>query len=261
MKFDTVKCAECNSIYVELSDGFELLHVDTVSVYFIALLIFPNEWHSYRPDESTGWSEYWIGFRGYEAERIMTAFFSPSSPIRSIKQLDALNQLFEQLMHWMQQPVAGSEQILASHIPMALALLNSGANFNPSAPLTDAELVAQAKVEMLKNLSAHTDLEAIAQRLGVSYSRFRFAFKKQTDYAPRAYENSMKLNRAKDLLRHEENSVSRVASELGYTSLYYFSRAFKKQFGISPKQWQQAKTIIRLENSKESAATGTTTSF
>jgi len=46
-----------------------------------AILLFPGEWHRYYPDAKTGWSEYWIGFRGREANRIMEAFFSPKDPI------------------------------------------------------------------------------------------------------------------------------------------------------------------------------------
>jgi len=29
-----------------------------------ALLLFPEEWHRYRPDPEVGWTKYWIGFNG-----------------------------------------------------------------------------------------------------------------------------------------------------------------------------------------------------
>ncbi|MGB0259719.1 MAG: helix-turn-helix domain-containing protein, partial [Coraliomargarita sp.] len=74
-------------------------------------------------------------------------------------------------------------------------------------------------------------------KLGVSYSRFRFAFKEQTGFSPRTFEIMIKLNRSRDMLLREHKSVTETATALGYSSVYYFSRAFKKQFGQSPKQW------------------------
>jgi len=202
-----------------------------------ALLLFPGEWHRYHPHPETGWSEYWCGFQGQEADRIMQSFFSPLEPICKVSQADALIKHFDLLLHWLQQPVAAKEQILASHIPLALAFLKSGAPPEDSPQSKDSELVLQAKAAMLSNLMTHTDLEALARDLGVSYSRFRFAFKKQTGYSPREFENIIKLNRARDLLLREQMSATETAHALGYSSVYYFSRAFKKQFSQSPQQW------------------------
>ena len=40
-------------------------------------LIFPGEWHTYRPDPSSGWKEYWIGFSGANIDhRVDAGFFS-----------------------------------------------------------------------------------------------------------------------------------------------------------------------------------------
>lgn len=202
-----------------------------------AILLFPGEWHRYHPNTETGWSEYWIGFRGREAERIMDAFFSAKNPILKAGHSDALIQHFDQILYWLQQPVAAKEQILASHVPLALALLKSSAQTQSSSQSKDSALVIQAKSAMLANLATHTDLEALAEELGVSYSRFRFAFKKQTGYSPREFENIIKLNRARDLLLRDGHSVTETANALGYSTVYYFSRAFKKQFKQSPQQW------------------------
>ena len=207
-----------------------------------ALLLFPGEWHRYQPEPDTGWSEYWCGFQGQEATRIMQSFFAPEAPICKVSQVDALIKHFDGLLHWLQQPVAAKEQILASHIPLALAFLKSGAPPEDSPQSKDSELVLKAKTAMLNHLQTQTDLEALARDLGVSYSRFRFAFKKQTGYSPREFENIIKLNRARDLLQREQMSVTETAQSLGYTSVYYFSRAFKKQFSQSPQKWLRGKT-------------------
>lgn len=210
-----------------------------------ALLLFPDEWHRYRPTQETGWSEYWVGFRGQEAERIMQAFFSPKQPILKVGQSDALIQHFDQALHWVQQAVPGKEQILASHIPLILAFLKSGALPQENSLSKDSEIVLQAKATMLANLDTQTDLEALAQNLGVSYSRFRFAFKKQTGYSPREFENMIKLNRSRDLLLRERMSVTDAAHALGYSTVYYFSRVFKKQFGQSPRKWLNDNSITQ----------------
>ncbi|KRP36475.1 MAG: hypothetical protein ABS34_07245 [Opitutaceae bacterium BACL24 MAG-120322-bin51] len=202
-----------------------------------AMLIFPNEWHRYSPDPGTGWSEYWTGFRGREASRIMNSFFSPKEPICKVGQGDALIKHFDQILHWLQQPIAAKELVLASHVPLILAFLKSGTRTENSSQSKGSALVLQAKATMLANLSEHTDLELLAKELGVSYTRFRLTFKEQTGYSPREFENIIKLNRARDLLLREQKSVTATADALGYSSMYYFSRVFKKQFGQSPQQW------------------------
>ena len=207
-----------------------------------ALLLFPGEWHRYQPSKSSGWTEYWLGFGGREAERIMRSFFTPQNPVMPVRQPDVLIQHFHQILHWLQQPVAAKEQILASHIPLALALLRSNMLTDEVTHNSDAELVMRAKAGILTQLTGRTDLEALARSLGISYSRFRFAFKRETGYSPREYENLMKLNRARDLLLREQKCVSETADALAYSSVYYFSRAFKKQFGESPKQWLRKRT-------------------
>jgi len=202
-----------------------------------ALLLFPGEWHTYRPDPEIGWRELWIGFRGQDAERVVQHFFSPEKALIQVGQMDALIHVFEQLLHWVRQPIAGRDQVAASHIPLALAFLRAGAEQDTSSNYEDSQRILLAKAEFLQNIHGRTDLEALADKLGTSYSSFRASFKRHTGFSPREFENRMKLSRSRDLLLHASKSVSETADQLGYTSVYYYSRAFKKLFGQSPKQW------------------------
>lgn len=52
-----------------------------------------------------------------------------------------------------------------------------------------------------------------------------------------AYRNQKRLEWAAELL--QERSVSDVAEELGFSSIYVFSRAFKKQFGCAPSNYKE----------------------
>lgn len=201
-----------------------------------ALVLFPGEWHKYQPDPETGWSEYWLGFKGQDAERIMDTFFDKSQAVHHTTQSNEIIRQFDQLLHWAKNPFPGAEQVMASFIPMILAFLRASAHDKEG---HIDQVIMQAKLHMLEDLSIRTDLNELAKSLGMSYSKFRVLFRDQTGYAPREFENLVKLNRACDLLRSGQYSVSQTAEVLGFASIYYFSRAFKRQLGKSPQQWMQ----------------------
>ncbi|MCH6255084.1 AraC family transcriptional regulator [Puniceicoccaceae bacterium K14] len=197
------------------------------------ILLFPGEAHSYQPDPQTGWNEYWMGFSGTDAKRVMEAFFNPEDPVRRSPHTGELIRLFDQLLHWLAHPSSSTSQLLASHVPMILAFLEAGAHVSSD----DSTLVQQAKMQMLSDLSQRTDLQALARELGTSYSHLRATFKKQTGYAPREFENMIRLKRAHDLLLSGNYNISATAEALGFNSLHYFSRAFRNAYGQSPQSW------------------------
>ena len=48
-------------------------------------LLFPGEWHSYRPDPQTGWHESWVGFTGPDIEkRVASRFFVREKAVFSV---------------------------------------------------------------------------------------------------------------------------------------------------------------------------------
>ena len=63
-----------------------------------AFLLFPGEWHRYRPDPEVGWTQFWIRFSGDCANKLMSS--EPLSSLKSIIRIGhnkALFQLFSDL--------------------------------------------------------------------------------------------------------------------------------------------------------------------
>lgn len=201
-----------------------------------AFILFPEEWHRYGPAPEASWHEYWVGFEGKAASELMQAFFNTTKPVFHNAPSTELIRLFGQQLDWIRNPQPGGDQVAASLIPQQLALLRCSRLVQASPGKVASQIIIHAKASILSDLQGRTDFEAMAGELGLSYTRFRKLFRSQTGYAPREFENLIKLNRARDLLRTGGSSVTATADALGYQSVHYFSRAFKKQFGFPPTQ-------------------------
>jgi transcriptional regulator GlxA family with amidase domain len=74
----------------------------------------------------------------------------------------------------------------------------------------------------------------LAAVANLSRSRFSLRFKSLLALSPARYVLQWRMRLAASWLRNEYMSLSEVAYELGYESEASFSRAFKRQMGISP---------------------------
>ena len=81
----------------------------------------------------------------------------------------------------------------------------------------------------------------IAEVSGCSLSHFKFKFFQKTKTSPMKFLNEFRLNRAEDLLKSGLYNVSETANLCGFNNVHYFSNAFKKFFGISPKTYLSKK--------------------
>ena len=79
----------------------------------------------------------------------------------------------------------------------------------------------------------------LADRFDLSRERVCALFRTHLDCAVSAYVNRVKLNHAVELLSNSSMNVSQIADYLGFSSVYYFSRLFKAQYGISPTGYRR----------------------
>ena len=81
----------------------------------------------------------------------------------------------------------------------------------------------------------------------LSKSTFKHIFKEVTGRPPIRYLIDLRITRAKQLIREENLNMTQIAASLGFHSVHYFSRYFKKATGLSPTQY--ANTVkANLEN-------------
>lgn len=85
--------------------------------------------------------------------------------------------------------------------------------------------------------------DQIADRVKISTVYFRKLFKKYYGIPPMKYINDMRIRRAKELLGTQSMSVQETSCAVGFTSLYSFSRAFKKSTGQPPSYFKRTSIL------------------
>lgn len=81
--------------------------------------------------------------------------------------------------------------------------------------------------------------EKIAASCNLSTSHFRSLFKTDIGMTLPQYINLTRLSAAVHLLQSTDKTISNIATDVGYNEVPYFTKAFKDEFGISPKEMRK----------------------
>lgn len=121
----------------------------------------------------------------------------------------------------------------------------------PSMPISEIDMAALNPID--RNLLIRTsefieknienqelDIPLLCREVGVSRSLFFDKFKVLTGMTPNAFILNYRLQYAVNLLtNHPHLSISEIAEKTGFSSALYFSRCFKKNFGVSPLSYRK----------------------
>jgi len=98
-----------------------------------------------------------------------------------------------------------------------------------------SELEREARRVIREHLTdSGFDTTALAEQMAMSRSALYRAFDEETDTTPSALITEVRMERATELLRDGEGTVTQVAYAVGYNTLSSFSRAFREYVGQSP---------------------------
>lgn len=98
--------------------------------------------------------------------------------------------------------------------------------------------IASAICFLKENLRESFSIDELAERAGMSRAVFHRKFKELTSLSPVQFVKTLRLNTAAMHLA-SGISVNEAASQVGYASPSQFSREFKRQFGMTPREWEQ----------------------
>lgn len=83
------------------------------------------------------------------------------------------------------------------------------------------------------NINNNLTFEDVCKFSNMSKTNLKTVFKEKTGTGVIEYFKSLKIEEAKRLIREEEMNFTQIADILGYSSIHYFSRHFKKATGMT----------------------------
>jgi AraC-like DNA-binding protein len=239
-QYQIVYIAEGSGRFESAATGLQKIKSGTV------FLLFPNVWHRYKPEPSTGWIEYWIELQGDAIDQLVrTHVITPDRPLFRLGSRPELVDLFQQGRALVRNRPAGHQPLLAmlgmQILAQTLCLATTGAPGAQRSSSAD-QRIRRAQTLMSESPDRLLQIEQIAMHVGMSYSYFRRLFRARTGMSPKQYHLQLRLRRVQELLTNTSLSVKQIADTLGFDSPFHLSRDFKSRTRLSPTRWREQLT-------------------
>ena len=109
----------------------------------------------------------------------------------------------------------------------------------------DTERLLPILIHIQTHLEDDLSLEALAQQADLSPFHFHRIFRGALGETVKQYVQRLRLERAAYFLKIQDAAVIDVAFSLGYRTHETFSRAFRRQFGVTPKEYRRTHRFAR----------------
>ena len=103
-------------------------------------------------------------------------------------------------------------------------------------PICTNDSLRKAIAYIRLNYYSNINVKDVAEHIGISERHLRRMFSQHLNLAPLDYLNQTRVNKAIELLRNTDISIKEVCFQCGFQSPQYFSRVFKQQTSISPRE-------------------------
>jgi AraC-like DNA-binding protein len=226
------------------------------------LLVFPGVWHRYRPDDHTGWREYWVSFTGDWMDRIVQhRFFSATAPLLEVGPAEPFQATFDQLLERLWSAPPGFPHLIAADVVELLAIIVAGTDEETQhlimqgprdvESLTDP-LVAEALRLIWSGSHLRLTVAALGKELRTTSRSLERRFKQALGRTVKEEILRCRLDRVRRLLVDTDLSITEIVAASGFASADALTRAVRKADGVAPLRLRRQ---LRQERQRQRDAT------
>ena len=219
-------------------------HVQSGELFFIPA----RSVSYYQADEHAPWVYAWIGFDGAWGRAMLEETgLSEAHPICDMSDMSRLYSVVSAMRQAMFEP-CGYLSLLAGALKLLDELMKGPKARAPQgdAPRPDTEHLRtdQRINDLITRLDMHyrepLNVQALADEMQFSRTYLSEQFSRRTGCSIKAYVTRLRMQHACMKMNDARLSVREIAEECGYDDPLYFSRVFKKTYGVSPRHYQES---------------------
>ena len=117
--------------------------------------------------------------------------------------------------------------------------------------MTDWETLTPLLVHIQANLDQDLALATLGRRANLSPDHLQRVFKAAIGETPKAYVTRLRVERAAFCLLAHESQVAEIAANCGFRNPDTFIRAFRRRFGVSPREYRTSQRAAAADWNKE----------
>jgi len=121
-----------------------------------------------------------------------------------------------------------------------VSIPTGGDEFDMTTNVRDKNFILRANQVIEENMgNPNFDTTFWSKALGISRTRLFSQIKNITGLTPNDYILHLKMNKGLSLLNESTLTIAEIAYQLGFSIPAYFSKCFKKQFGVTPAEYRR----------------------
>lgn len=198
------------------------------------LIIKAGTKYFYQSDEGEALCYLWLHFTGSRAEALLKEYSIETNRLEYAGIRGELLSLWKRMFREFIINDKYFEKASSALLNEILTELSRGVN-----RIDKKESILKSVVYIHENYSKELSVSMLAEMEELSESYYRYCFKNVTGVTPMQYIIDRRMDAAASMLEKSGMKLNEISEAVGYTDAYYFSRLFKKKFGISPGKYRK----------------------
>jgi AraC-like DNA-binding protein len=165
-----------------------------------------------------------------EAEKL------PLQPLQELRDYSQVGEIFKKLTKYWYDKLPNYEFVTKNLLEQLIFQIYE--DMREQKHNYNANLIVEKVIKyMNQNISRKVTVTELSDLVKLSPTYLSETFKAETGYSIIKFFNKMKIDKAKEIIIEGDKKVKEVATLMGFSDEFYFSKMFKKLEGISPSQF------------------------